>query len=213
MEINFSEQVIDSLQEEYPDLQDAILSIGRHFHSPDGRWIFSLIMRSTKPRFERFVAKGDKLGNAADKNQYERMALRLLADRSVPAPRLLYPDHTPERYLLIEYVEGKTASEALQEGADPSEVFRRVGKALGSLHTVKGGGFGHIGSTEEPGWYQQIGRKLRNQKLPGIRPLLPEDFYEQVKEYLERYYPHHGGGSSDLLHVRKHRLLPLKHFQ
>ena len=189
MEINFSEQVIGSLQEEYPDLQDANLSIERYFNSPDGRIYNAFLMRSTKSGFERFVAKGDKLGNAVDKNQYERMALQLLAERSVPAPRLLYPDHTPERYLLMEYLEGKTASEALEEGMNPSEVFAMVGKALGSLHTVKGDSFGHIGGADEMGWYEQIGRKMRSQKLPGIRPLLPEDFCGQVEEYLERYYP------------------------
>ena len=189
MKIDFSEQVINLLQEEYPDLQDANLSLERHFQSPDGRIYNAFLMRSKKPGFERFVAKGDKLGIAVDKNQYERMALKLLAEKSVPAPRLLYPDHTPKRYLLMGFLDGKTASEALKEGMDCKEVFSMVGKALGRLHTIRGTDFGHIGEGYEGNWYEQIGRKMRNHKLPGIRSLLPEDFYLKVEEYLERYLP------------------------
>ena len=189
METNFSELVIDSLLREYPDLQATSLSIERHFQSLDGRIYNAFLLRSAKPGFERFVAKGDKLGNTVDRNQYEQRALQLLADKGTLAPRLLYPNHTPERYLLMEYIKGKTASEALKEGRNPKEVFAMVGKALGSLHTVKGGSFGHIGAVGKSGWSEQIGRKLRDQKLPGIRLLLPEDFYKQVEKYLERYYP------------------------
>ena len=187
--MDFRNQVINSLEEEYLDLRGVNLSVERHFQSPDGRIYNTFLMNSTKPGFERFVAKGDKLGNAAVKNRYEQKALQLLADQGVPAPRLLYPDHTPERYLLMEHVEGKTASNALQEERDPSQVFSLVGKALGSLHTVKGDGFGHMGEAGKVGWYEQISSKMQSQKLPDIRPLLPEGFYLQVEEYLERYYP------------------------
>src|SRR5207248_1355205 len=104
------------LLSEYPELKDSDLEILKQFRSESGRIFNTFLVKTTKPGLQRFIAKA--FVHHPESLEKEWTVLRLLEKRDFRAPKLMIPDHKPIDFLLLEYIDGVTASQAIKQGTE-----------------------------------------------------------------------------------------------
>lgn len=157
---------------EYPFLEGHELSIKKPLQSPGDHAHNTYLVESTKKGFEIFVAKGSK-GALKWINQEQQLitewnALNRLQDRPDIAPVLLLPEHQPQNFLLLEYIDGETVSERLLSEAHQDEILYQAGLTAGKLHTIQVKTFGDLYSPSSIDWKSYLDQRVheRLQSIP-----------------------------------------------
>ncbi len=192
-----NEVVQQSILGEYPQLRNGRLSVKTRFQSSDkSRFYNTYLVESSHPGFERFVAKGSAHARFREKELgTEWRALNLLQSHEGPSPALLIPDHVPQTFLLMEYIEGRPAAEVILSKGDRAETFFQTGKEAGRVHSIPAPGFGSLHSDFDDNWVTYFDGKMR-ERFSDVRGILPDNvvrnlqgIYESHAEVLEEDSP------------------------
>lgn len=161
---------------EYPQLCNSQLSIKTRFQSSDkSRFYNTYLVESSHDGFERFVAKGSAHARFREKELgTEWRALNLLQSHEGPSPSLLIPNHVPQAFLLMEYIEGRPAAEVVLSKTDRYETFFQAGKEAGRVHSIPTPGFGSLHSDFDDNWVTYFDSKMR-QRFSDVTGILPDN--------------------------------------
>jgi predicted Ser/Thr protein kinase len=171
-----SRQAMELLIEEYPFLEEGNIRIIKQFVATDGRVSNTFLVESDKKGYERFIAKSFVHHPESLKKEY--MVLQLLQQKQAPAPKLLIPNHELIHFLLMEYIDGIPASEALQQGHDISDIFNKIGETTGKANSIELETFGDILNPSSISWKEYFMEKL-TAKLPLIQSLAGQDLFNK----------------------------------
>lgn len=164
---------------EYPFLEKSSLSIKKQYRSANGRVYNTFLVESSKEGFEKFVAKAV----FAKQNglELEWTVLKFLQREKGGVPKLLIPEHKPERVMLLEYIGGQNASDTVVDDTSSSKVFELVGSAVGKLHSTKISNFGDLLNPRKTYWSEYIKKQIR-ERLSGTKALIPDFLYIKAEE-------------------------------
>src|SRR5476651_2020420 len=138
-----------SILEEYPVLNGSQMNIKTRFQSSDrSRFYNTYLVESSLEGFEKFVAKG----SANAKFRQKELGTEWRALNLLQSPALLLPDHMPQTFLLLEYIEGRTAAEMVLSGEDRAETFYQSGRAARRVHSIAVPSFGSLSSPSNADW-------------------------------------------------------------
>lgn len=166
------------LLEEYPSLTDQNTKIVKQLVAADGRVYNSFLVESDKPGFEKFIAKSFVHNPASLRREW--MLLAMLQDHQAHAPRLLVEDHEPERFLLMEYIDGFPASKAVKQGYDVAAIFQGVGEATGMANNIELETFGNILEPSGITWKEYVLSSL-DRKIQSVKSYMSADFFSNVE--------------------------------
>lgn len=172
-------QALEALLKEYPLLADQNTKIVKQFVAADGRVYNSFLVESDKPGFERFIAKS--FVHNPDSLRREWMLLAMLQQHQAHAPCLLAADHEPERFLLMEYIDGIPASKALNQDYDVTEIFRGVGEATGMANSIELETFGNVLEPSDITWKDYVQDRL-DRKIQSVKPHVSEEFFAKIEK-------------------------------
>lgn len=173
-------EALQLLVEEYPSLDNKDTKITKQFIAADGRVYNSFLVESTEPGFEKFIAKSFVHNPESLKREW--LLLKLLQEKKAHAPRLLAADNEPKRFLLMEYIDGIPASQAVKlEDYDMTALFRGVGVATGMANSVELATFGNILEPSPKSWKDQVLEKL-DDKLQTVKLHVAEDFFHKLTD-------------------------------
>jgi len=167
---------------EYPFLKNSTLGIEKQFYSESSRQYHTYLVKSNYPRFEKFVAKGTLNPKYTLENEWQ--VLKQLNKASFPCPKLLLPEHQPQDFLLLKFIEGIKASEKLLKNEDIAQVFAQIGNLTGWLHTIKAKGYGDLTKTEKVDWANYSQTNI-TKRLNGARKIISEDLFVQSSELIK----------------------------
>jgi Ser/Thr protein kinase RdoA (MazF antagonist) len=168
-------KVLNIILAEYPNLTSKGVSITKQFISPTGREYNTYLLESND---SKFVAKGVTGQTASVSSlQTEWQALKILEGKNVS--RLLFKDHQPKDYLLIEFIEGDSATDLLSTNKDPQKVFSLIGEALGQIHSVHVKNFGSLINPQSIIWSEYVTSKF-SERLAGVKKILDADMYDRT---------------------------------
>lgn len=175
--INDNQEVLKAILLEYPTLQVNGLSILKQFFSPTER-AYNTFLVGTKDKI--FVAKG-VTGQTASISSLdtEWEALKILDDKDVP--KLIFPNHKPIQYLLIEYIEGDNAADLLVENNNPDKIFSLIGSALGQIHSIHVNYFGTLINSHPVVWSDYIKSKF-SERINGIEGIIDKELSEKTQK-------------------------------
>jgi fructosamine-3-kinase len=172
----------EMLLAEYPFLQMESVRIKKQFVSSDGRVSNTYLVESNKRGFEKFIAKS--VVHHPESLKKEWIFLNLLQQKKAHAPRLLIKQHQPINFLLMEYIDGITASEALQNGQDTANIFKKIGETTGLANSVQLKSFGDILNPTDISWKEFQMDRLNN-ALPLVKKLVKKDLYCRLTEIIK----------------------------
>ena len=168
-------EVSDTILREYPNIRPKYLIISKQFFSPTGREYNTFLLQTTDGLL---VAKGiTKHTNSVSKLDTEWAALKILNGKNVP--KLIFKDHRPEQYLLIEFLEGFGAADLLTENTKIEIVFNLIGDALGKIHGVPVNNFGSLVDIQPVIWSEYIKSKF-SERMSGIKNLVDKDLFKKT---------------------------------
>jgi len=159
------------LQDEYSALRPESLAVLKRFVLSDGRVSNAFLINSDNLGRQKFIAKG--YVRHPESLVTEWYFLKHLQKAGANAPRLSYPEHQPQDLLLMEYVSGPNAPEALNEGQDPNVLFRKIGETSGKIHTIDIPFIGTPRSHKDETWRDHQMERL-NSRLVQMKELLGE---------------------------------------
>lgn len=169
--------VLEAILLEYSILQDAELTILKQFISPTER-AYNTFLVGTKDKI--FVAKGITGQTASVSNlETEWEALKILDDKNVP--KLIFPNHKPIQYLLIEYIEGDSAADLLTENNNPNKIFSLIGNALGAIHGTRVDHFGSLIDSHPIFWNEYV-RERFSERIHGIKQIIDKQLFDKTLE-------------------------------
>lgn len=168
-------KVLDLLLEEYPIFSGSDLVVEKQYKASNNRVYNTFLISSSKIGFEKFVAKG--VYYEVNKLELEWIALNLLQKKKSDSPKLLFPKHKPDDFLLLEFIEGKTATEVVIDPENRNKLFEEIGSALGKLHTTKVGNFGSLIDKSKITWKEYVDAKLF-ERLHGVAALISKELYK-----------------------------------
>lgn len=177
------EQALGLVVQEYPILGNRNTRIEKQFISTDGRISNTFLVETDNPEFKKFVAKS--FVHHPESLRKEWVVLKLLRKKNGHAPQLLVPDHEPQNFLLMEYVEGIPASEALKQGHNRNDIFRKVGQATGIANSVELEKFGDILHPSDLSWKDYQMERLNN-ALPLVESLVDQELFGKIQEAIEK---------------------------
>ena len=137
---------------------------------------------------KKFVAKGIHDTSSLQKLSTEYWALKIVMGKSPgAAPALLFPNHVPDKYVLIELLKGVNANEALLNGADSKTVYELIGKELAKLHTLKLDSFGTPDSPVED-WIKYVQFKM-TERFEGACNFIPKELADKIQALIKNLIP------------------------
>jgi len=170
-------EALQVLSEEYPFLNNKGTKILKQFVAADGRVYNSFLVESTESGFEKFIAKSFVHNPESLKREW--IFLKLLQAKNAHAPRLLV-EQEPKRFLLMEYIDGVPASQAVKlDDYDVADIFRGVGVATGMANSVELETFGNILEPSPKSWKDQVLEKL-DDKLQTVKLHVTEEFFNEL---------------------------------
>jgi fructosamine-3-kinase len=173
---------LNLLIKEYPFLNNKNMRIVKQFVTADGRVSNSFLVESGLEGFEKFIAKS--FVRHPESLRREWIFLDLLTKKKADAPRLLVDGHEPECFLLMEYVDGIPASEAVQQTHDIDGIFTGIGEATGMANSIELETFGNILRPSDMSWKEHVLEKLKDkQRLVGT--LVDEKSFNEITEAVE----------------------------
>lgn len=173
---------LEVLLQEYPFLQKQSTRIKKQFVFSDGRTSNTFLVESNKSGFEKYIAKS--FVHHSNSLIKEWTLLQLLHKKHAKAPRLLVPDHKPVSFLLMEYIDGVSARDALAAGKDEREIFHKLGETTGQINSIELENFGDIFNPDTDSWKDSQLEKLEN-AWPLVRSLLEKDISDGVRNLIE----------------------------
>ncbi len=186
MNLLSSEEAKKLLHEEYPIFQNEKISITKQFKTAKGRVFNTFLVESTKQGFERFIAKGivhEKYGL-----ELEWKILATLQEKEADAPKILLSDHKPQHFLLLEFIEGLNAAEAIDRQENIEKVFYEVGTATGKLHSILSENYGDLLNPQNISWKKYLENKV-TERLEGVKHLIPEELFENTQQFFHSIRP------------------------
>ncbi len=162
------------LIQEYPDYISQDIKVLKQFASSDGR-VFNTFLIEDKEI--RFIAKGIVYDTYSLEGEWN--ILRLVSGKDLPSPKLLFPDHLPHNFLLLEYIDGKNASESSSNSQDNKEIFKKVGATTGRLHSIPVESFGDLLHPAKIIWCDYLRDKI-DERLLGTKTIVGDDFYKKL---------------------------------
>lgn len=168
---------------EYPLFKDEEVRIVKQFNATDGRVYNCFLIETSKPGYKRFVAKS--FVRNPDSLKREWSLLKLLRQKNAYAPRLVIDDHEPERFLLMEYIDGIAASKAVEVAADKDVLFSQLGEATGLANSVELETFGNILEPSDISWKQYVLSSLED-KQRVVKGLIKQELYNEVVAIINR---------------------------
>ena len=177
-------EVSAQLESEYPQL--GAITVKQQFKSGLDRAANTFLVSTLDER--TFVAKGILVANSIQKLSTEWWALKLIMERAPgTAPRLLFPEHKPMHFVLMEFLRGTNAETELVNGSDPAATFTLIGKELARLHAVKVDSFG---TPEAPvdDWKTFVQQKLA-ERFNSALNFLPVPLAEKTQSYTNSLLP------------------------
>ncbi len=171
-----SEQAKALLIQEYPILKNSNLQIVKQFVSEKGRGYNTFLIESNLEGFLKFVAKGIVFDTQS--LELEWKTLTILSQRHANAPLLLIPDHVPQNFLLLEYIDGINLSELVKDKTQINKAFELAGIATGKLHSIQLERFGSLLSSQCANWDNYLTTKT-NERLLGVKELVSEQLYKK----------------------------------
>jgi serine/threonine protein kinase len=184
-------QVPVLLQEEYSELVGCTLVVEKQFNAGEDRLSNAFLVSVSKPGTTSytFVAKAaaphDENGQSL-MDEWE--ALRLMRGSGKPSSTLLFPEHRPAHFLLIEYIAGADAKTLLNSGSDPAVIFRLIGKATGAVHGTLVPSTDPILGISSEEWQKHVTQKILK-NLAATRQLITDDVYEMSEGLVRRSLP------------------------
>lgn len=175
-------EALKLLIKEYPFLTNKHTRLVKQFAAADGRISNCFLAESNKEGFGRFIAKS--FVHNPDSLMQEWVFLGLLEQKEAHAPRLLVKEHKPEHFLLMEYIDGIPASQALVQGHDPADIFRKIGEATGMTHGIELDTFGSILEPSDISWKENVLERL-GEKLQVVQPLVDKRLFKAVSDTVE----------------------------
>jgi len=170
------QEVLNQIQAEYPQLRNPNLRVIKQYRSKDGRLYNTFLIESRGEKFDRFIAKGKTHTNSD--LEVEREVLILLEKEKFDAPRLLFPAHIPQNFILITLIDGESATSLIQKATHNSKIFRLIGIALKALHQVETPSFGKFWEGENTDWFEFMAKKFTER----ITPWMPVKAIKPAKE-------------------------------
>ncbi len=177
------EDVKKLLIQEYPDYISQGVKVLKQFTSSDGR-VFNTFLIEDKAI--RFIAKGVVHDTYSLEGEWN--ILKLVSGKDLPSPKLLFPDHLPHNFLLLEYIFGKNASELSLNSQDNKVVFKKVGATTGKLHSISVSSFGDLLHPTQINWTEYLRDKIQ-ERLLGIESIAGEALYEKLVRLLKQLEP------------------------
>ncbi len=148
------EEILAKIVGEYPLVGEYQPTVIKQFRSGDGRVYNVFLIHINGERFDFFVAKG--VANEKTDIKLEWLILKMLQDSKAFVPVLLIPEVQPENYMLVDFIEGQTAREAIEGGADKGEIFSKIGEALQTIHSVEAPKFGDLIEDNSQQWIDTV---------------------------------------------------------
>lgn len=172
----------EKIAEEYPSLLNDNIEIIKQFVSPDGRVSNVFLVKSSKIGFERFIAKSF----VHDQKSLEKewVILKLLHDENANAPRLLIPNQKPVSFILLNYIEGVIATDALAQGFDEVDLFRKMGETAGRVNSIKLNTVGDILNPTNISWKDYFLERLSN-GIPTVKSLFDDNLFDALLKEIE----------------------------
>jgi aminoglycoside phosphotransferase (APT) family kinase protein len=180
----FIEGIRQTILAEYPVLNGSQMVVRKRFQAADNsRTYNTYLVESSKEGFERFVAKGSanpKFRQAELDTEWR--ALRFLSSQPRSYPGLLVPDQKPKEFLLLEYIEGKTAAEIILSDADREETFYQAGRVAGKTHTIEVPSFGRLSSPSDMNWKSYFDAKTEA-RFPELSGILSDELITKLRGF------------------------------
>ncbi len=170
------------LIEEYPSFKNRNIKIAKQFIATDGRISNTFLIESDLKGFDTFIAKS--FVHHPESLKSEWIVLKLLQEKNAPAPRLLIPEHEPVYFILMEYVDGIPASEAIKRGHNINDIFRKMGETTGKANSIELNTYGDIVHPSDISWKVYFMERL-TAKLPLIRSVLGEEIFTSVMKLID----------------------------
>ena len=159
---------LDAIASEYPVINTWNVHLARRFEAGPGRLSDSYLL--TAESHKPFVAKyGPPTATSSRGVLAEWHALRLTAESSVPVPALLFPDHQPYDFILMDLVDGSDASSE----SPSAETVGLIGDALSQLHEVAVPRFGDL-AYPQSSWIEMCTSRIAP-KLAALADVLEPD--------------------------------------
>lgn len=168
------------LQKEYPQLKN--INIVKQFKSEDSRIYNTFLVTSSNKGFERFIAKS--FVDTKNKLLIEHKILKLINSFNTDSPKLLSPDHTPDNFLVIEFVDGENASEIAKNGKNIKSLFYEAGTVTGKLHNIKAPCFGDLLNEENKNWEDYLTNKL-SERLLGAAKIVSHSLHNKAVDLFD----------------------------
>ena len=129
------------------------------------------------------ILKHPKNHNLA-RNQREKLACRLLAEKGIKVPKVLYMN---ENFLIETFIEGDLISEVDFSQIDSDMVYGRMGEILHKMHEIKGIDYGLVMSDQLIG--ENPSEEYEEGFLYELKNLKQTHFYsEQDLSKIKRYF-------------------------
>jgi len=170
------------LQKEYPNLKIEILKQFRSF-GVETRTHNTFLIKNTDSQ-KLFVAKGS--AGSADPLLLEWEILKKLNSKKKNAPKLIFPNHVPTSFLIIEYIDANNAFEFLKENPNNIKIFSKIGDCLGKFHRTKANWFGNPIKREKlaDDWINLMYDKI-DSRVKGLKVHLDTSSFSKLCEYYE----------------------------
>lgn len=167
---------------EYPFFSTEQLKIVKQFVSPDGRTYNAFLIESSREGFKKFIAKSIFYKQSSLDKEFK--VLNIINKYKINAPKLLIPKHKPRNFLLLEYIEGILAEEALSQGYNAVLMFKKLGELTGKVNSIEVDTFGDLLNPSSITWKEYQLERL-NHGIPIIKSLLEDDLFEKLTEMID----------------------------
>jgi len=171
------ESIETALTNEYPTLFSAEIRVEKRLPAGPDRPSNAYLVTSNGSHEipTRFIAKrGHSAGGSSNGIAPEWQATKHAAQHGVPTPTVLLSDQAPKEFLLLEFLEGQDAQQAIDKGANPNDIFRAIAETLAKLHRVP---------TEGANWPDSIRTRFQS-KMPAMETILGK---EMAAHYLAHF--------------------------
>jgi len=175
-------QAKDLLLSEYSFLKSSHVQIIKQYISTDGRISNTFLVQSTHTKFERFIAKS--FVHNSDSLRREYNALKILEEKDVPVPKLLIHDHVPQDFLLLEFIDGKSAGEIIKNTANIDHIFEKIGETTGKCNAVNVSFFGNLLEEKSLTWKEYQLERL-DSKRDLVEKFLDKDLFMKITHLIE----------------------------
>lgn len=160
--------VIQTLNKEYPELREYSLIVHKQFVSITGRTYNTFLVEALDSPYGVFVAKSYCFDNQNLEDEVHVM--NFLRNTDIFIPKILFQYKTGNMFLVIDFIDGTNAAELMHNQSDVNNVYRSIGNSLRRLYSVHVPYFHRFWENDRTVWNEHIQNKFEERLTRKIDP-------------------------------------------